>query len=157
MIDKQGRRIASDLVRNFSAGEISNEEFETQWPIGSKDAGLSAIARQLWSSYSDLRTHTLSKKYSLNDEEKSLYERCVIFLESDEEYSWPEYQGFTIEGLGWPLLILTLGLLFPLDILIRRRNRQARILMSNAGDIEVWPFLRRNRYEEFRSRRGVPI
>lgn len=151
MVDMKVRRQAADLVRRLGEGEISNVELEHNWPRDTTDVALQAIARALWVTYSDLHEHTLTGKYTLNDRGRQLLERCILFLESEEGYNWPKSGELPISGVGWPLLFLSLGLLFPLDLWIKRRNARAQLTMDARGDLEVWPFLSRSSYERTRA------
>ncbi|MDO8287675.1 MAG: hypothetical protein Q7T44_00500 [Parvibaculum sp.] len=146
-IDRTARNYAADLIRWFRDCRISNDEFYDQWPIRSEDAGLTAIWRELWFTYSDLKNHTLSGKYSLDAEDAAIYERCILFLQSDKEYVWPELKGFLPGGIGWLFLILSLGVLLPLHRWIKRRNKAALDHFRAAGDYEVWPFISKADYE----------
>jgi hypothetical protein len=62
--------------------------------------------------------------------------RTILFLQSEREYEWPEWPlGSRLRSAL--LRLLTLGLF----------GRGARARYEQAGDISVWPFLRRTDYE----------
>jgi hypothetical protein len=140
-IDRPARNFAADLIGRFKDGEISNDEFMDEWPWRSKDPAIKAISHELWFTYSDLKNHTLIGKYALNAKGVALYERCILFLQSEEEYVWPKSQGILPGIYGWLLLIMSLGLLLPLDRWFQRRNFEAM------GDADVWPFISKADYD----------
>jgi hypothetical protein len=96
MIDRHSRNLAADILRAAKSGKITNYEIEDQWPK-SGDKALIYIAQRIWLCYDDLKKDLF--KIDSNDEEtRSLIERCISFLESEEEYQWPDYN-FDRSGL----------------------------------------------------------
>jgi hypothetical protein len=136
MIDREARRQVSELLRHLVCGQITNDEFEDRLPDGSSDRAVREISSEAWYLYSDLLEHRLVGKQRLGHEVRTNVARTILFLQSDREYEWPEWL------LGSRLLsvlvrLLTLGLL----------GRGPRVRYEEAGDIRVWPFLRRADYE----------
>jgi len=43
----------------------------------------------LWFAYDDIREHRLQEKHALTDEARDAFERCVLLLRIDIEYSGP--------------------------------------------------------------------
>jgi hypothetical protein len=147
MVDCEARRRAAQLVRRFGDGEITNDEFEDDWPDSRDDRALRAVGTMLWGSYSDLYPHRLVGKHALAEEGRRLFRRCALFLESDREYEWPRDSFTGIGGFGPVIRVLTLGLSYFADRWIERGHRRARAELEAAGDFGVWPFLQRADYE----------
>jgi hypothetical protein len=90
MIDMNVRRRASILVAQLRDGVISNFDFEDRWPPKEKsDRGLRAIRSMLWRSYDDNHEHRLVGEYALSGDERAIFDRCILFLNSDLDYRWP--------------------------------------------------------------------
>ncbi len=141
MVDRNARDVAAGVLRQFIDGLITNEEYERRFARNKQDPALWAVHAQLWFCYSDLSEHTLTGKHALNGEQFALFERCVLFLNSDLEFQWPlpkfglRYGIVRLLGFGW---------------LLKRRDQKDMGL----GDTEVWPFLKRTDYEEALKNRG---
>ncbi|SRR6266567_9541410 len=88
MVDALKRKRAVDLVRRFIDGQISNDEYDNDFPDDTQDQGLLVVYDRLWFLYSDLRTHRLDKN-TLSSEDRKLIERCITFLKTDLEYDGP--------------------------------------------------------------------
>jgi hypothetical protein len=134
MIDIEARKKAAEVARRFVAGQISNFEFENEFP-SSKDPAIWAIEDTLWCFYDDFEEHHLKGKWSVPEETKSLMIRWVMFLYSREEYGWPQISCPGVRPIEYGLF----GRLF------NRHKRQHEFLSS--GDIEYWPFITKESYE----------
>jgi hypothetical protein len=100
MVDALKRKRAVDLIRRFIDGQISNDEYDNDFPDDTQDQGLLVVYDRLWLLYSDLRTHRLDKD-TLSSEERELIERCITFLNTDLEYEGPPLrERKPISGLG---------------------------------------------------------
>ena len=97
------------------------------------------LFRSLWFCYSDTTEHTLSGEHALTDEGRAIIERCLLFLRCDLEFQWPASR----VGLWYPILRL-IGLS---RIVNRRLEKETR-----AGDLDVWPFLKKSQYEQLAHR-----
>ena len=104
MVDRPARDRAAALVRDFRDGRIDNDRFADDFPARSDDRALRAIYSMLWYSYDDLHRHRLTGKHALTPMGTALFDRCIAFLESDEEYAWP-IDDFVGTWAG-PLLLL---------------------------------------------------
>lgn len=135
MIDRQARDIAADTLRDFMEGSISNDEYERKYPRSKSDPALWEIWMQVWFFYSDVRTHKLTRKHTLNDERRAFMERCILFLRSDVEFEWPRQKFRPWYGI---LRLLGFG-----RALKRREEEEMSI-----GDKEVWPFLKKAQYQQ---------
>ena len=130
MVDRVARRELAELLRQLTAGHITNDEFERRAPRPSADPAIQAICRDgAWFLYDDLHEHRLVGKYRVDGRVRSDVARWVLFLETDIEYQWP------IPPVPWRLVLVatslaTLGLL---AVIMRWRNRRD-------PDSAVWPF-----------------
>jgi len=137
LIDRPARTAMAEALRHLAAGRISNDQFVERLGLASRDAAVTEIhLNGAWYLYDDTREHRLTGRQRLDGEARHEVARWILFLKTDLEYEWP-----SLRGLRWMLLLLlsavTLG---AAGALYRRRMRRA-------GDIEVWPFLRRQDYE----------
>jgi hypothetical protein len=86
MVDKAKRLEAAALIEKFEACQITNFQFQDRFPR-SVDPALHAVNDVLWLSYSDIREHRLDGKHALTPEARNMFERCVLFLRTDIEYT----------------------------------------------------------------------
>jgi hypothetical protein len=118
---RAARDHAADLTRWFLDGRITNRELERRWPV-IEDHALEAVGYFL-SLLSDLRReHPIRPEDAGNIEVRGQLRRCVAFLRSDLPYAWP-HRGMT------------------------RQPSMANAEMLAAGDIRLWPFIRREDYD----------
>lgn len=137
MVDRAKRDLARNLVLSLANGEITNDQFEDEYPSNPGDAALWAIATTTWLFYDDLHKHKLTGKHALTGEGRKLFERCALFLSTDLEYDWNN-------------LVPASGLLIQLlkfDIAGRREFARLR----KHGDYDVWPFRHRQDLETVQS------
>ena len=137
MIDRQARNEAIKQARRFLSREITNDEFADRYP-SSHDSAINEIFwLGFWNLYDDLKEHKLDGKNTLPEKTKADVERWLLFLETDNEYSWPSTN--KIMKFVWiPIDIITLFFSKYL------RNKHYR----NSGDIEVWPFINHEDFEK---------
>jgi hypothetical protein len=88
-VDVEGRRRAAVVLRGFIEGRLTNDELDERYPGASPDRALHAIYHKTWPFQDDLRTYRLQGPTTLSPEERTLFERCVLFLETDLRYEWP--------------------------------------------------------------------
>jgi hypothetical protein len=137
MIDRQARDSAANALRDFMKGSISNRECERRYPRSKGDPAVWSIYSYIWFFYSDSSEHVLSGKHSLTQEGLAFMERCLLFLQSDLDFQWPN----TKVHIWYPVLrLIGLG-----GIVNRRIEKQMSV-----GDKEVWPFLRKADYDMMR-------
>jgi hypothetical protein len=86
MVDTKNRLKAASLIQDFREGSITNDEFVSAFPR-SQDKAIQAISSMLWFSYDDLHEHHLTGKHALTVEAEKLVDRCILFLNSNLEYS----------------------------------------------------------------------
>jgi hypothetical protein len=142
MIDRQKRDVAATLVRQFRDGAITSDALESEWPARSEDKGLKAVESRVWAFYDDHRPRRMSGREAASPEERELLTRYAAFLDSPLPYEWSKSNFYGLGGCG-VLVTLTLGLLWPIDEWIKRRNARAEAELRQEGDLDVWPFIRR--------------
>jgi len=81
-------------------------------------------------------------------EEREALTRFASFLDSPLEYEWSKSNFYGLGGCGI-LVILSLGLLWPIDWWIKRRNAQTEAKLKNEGDFDVWPFFRCSDFDRY--------
>ena len=103
MIDRPARDRAAGLIRDFRDGGIDNDRFAGGFPVKSDDRAIRAIRTMLYYAYDDLHRHKLAGKHALTPEAKARFNRCIAFLESDEEYAWPmdDFVGPVMKAFSW--------------------------------------------------------
>ena len=168
MVDRFARDQAARLVASFRDGAISSDQFGDQFPRDSEDQALEQIYQMLWFSYDDLHEHKLDDKHPLDPRQREMFDRCVLFLDSNLEYTWPEHSIFS--RLFWGLLItvicfvafvvccaegllswiqaqLVFGGAWVASIYLMRRAAQRKHVNLDQADTDVWPFPHRGEYE----------
>ena len=149
MVEHEARRRAAQLVRRFGAGELDNDLFHAGMAevVRSDDRALRAIESMLWTMSDHSRTHKLEGADAMNEEGRALFDRCVLFLQSDLEYEWPQDRFDRTWGCVPGLHVLTLGLTWIYTRWKVRQNERFNAEVRASGDFDVWPFLRRTDYE----------
>lgn len=128
MIDKARRKQLAFYLRQLSVGNITNDDYEKNirkhisygWlpeqyyrakQAATDDHAFVPILDMSWGLYSDLKKHYLKGGYELNNEQLNVIARCILFLQSDLEYEWPEHKISIarISLVDWLLTIVTLG------------------------------------------------
>lgn len=143
MIDRKARDAAANAVRRFYHGITTNDEFDGEYPKSQStaDGGITAIGTMVWNFYDDHRVHVIRK---LAADERALFERCLAFLHSDLEYTWPQ-ANFMRRGPSHPLLnAITFGWAH------RQWKRADDAFMKSlaaVGDFAFWPFHNQHEYE----------
>jgi hypothetical protein len=90
MVYRRKRALAAGVLREFRDGKITNDEYDDRWPRNKGDRVFWAIFDQIWFFYGDVTEYRLTGKYELSPEVRELFDRCILFLESDLEYDWPK-------------------------------------------------------------------
>jgi hypothetical protein len=147
MIDREARRQAAETIRHYVCGIITNKEFERRYPISKADPIIHALDDSLWATYEDIFTHKLVGKNAASKEMKERMARWLMFLYSDKEYWWPR-----ISDSGFRDLHADSWLGNMIRSFIGYGEKSAEFMAH--GDYDVWPFLRR---EEFEDARKKPI
>jgi hypothetical protein len=148
MIDLGSRRIAATLVREFRDGTITSDDLESDWPGRSDDKALEAVASAVWGLYDDHWPRRMEGRDAASKEGREALTRFAAFLDSPLPYEWSKSNFYGLGGCG-VLVVLSLGLLWPLDWLIKRRNTRTEAKLRSEGDFGVWPFLRRGDFDRY--------
>lgn len=166
MIDKERRKKLAFHLRHLAVGLISNDQFEKNIIIDvtfgwlpeqyyrSKEAEFDdLIIRPMlelsWCLYSDLKTHKLTGKYKLSEEQIKDIATFILFLHSDLEYEWPYLDPtnplirFSFKDLL--LSVLTFGKHYR-NKMDERKQQQNEFI--NAGDYNFWPFINKEQYQQ---------
>ena len=136
MIDRRNRNQMAQAVRALASGLITNDEFDDErmpHPVGNDPAIHEIYWKGVWPLYSDMQCYKLRGKDALDAEQKSWLARCVLFLKTDLPYEWP---------------VLTrkqsLLLFIKNAASLGKANRKHIESLRRAGDLSVWPFLRKS-------------
>jgi hypothetical protein len=86
MLDKENRLKVASLIQDFRQGRVTNDEFVAAFPR-SQDKAIQAISSMLWFCYDDVHEHRLTGKHALTAEGEMLVDRCVLFLNTNLEYT----------------------------------------------------------------------
>lgn len=137
MIDRRARDQLADAIRALVSGRISNDEFERRCPRSSDPAVSEVFSQGAWMVYSDLREYRLRGKHRLSIRERKEVARWILFLKGERPYEWP-----TLTGLPGLVFFVTAVVTLGISRKLYRRQFEA------AGEIEVWPFIRREHFDE---------
>lgn len=146
MIDRLKRDQAAELIAAFAIGAIDSDDLESEWPENRQDHALEAVGSMLWLHYDDHRPRRMVGKEAATSEEQQLFDRYQAYLNTDLAYDWPEKNFIRLAGLGI-LVPLSLGLLLPIDRMIKAKNAKIDAAMDAHGDLSVWPFTNRVQWE----------
>lgn len=107
-INIPARRAFAELLRQFYSGRITNDQYESRyWQIvrtHGYDSAVNAIFLESWGTYSDFRTHRMSRFWKLlNREQRRVILRWILFLRSDAEFAQSE---LARSGARWPILLI---------------------------------------------------
>jgi hypothetical protein len=157
MVDREARQRAAEVIRVFRNGKLNNDAFHAEFGllVRSRDRALRAIESMLWSVSDHSRVHTLEGNDALNREGHALFDRCLLFLQSDLEYEWPQDRFDRTWGCIPHLHVLTLGLTWLYTRWKVRRNERFYAEVRSSGDFDVWPFFRRADLEGVLRREGT--
>ncbi|MEW6355985.1 MAG: hypothetical protein AB1696_06660 [Planctomycetota bacterium] len=168
MTDREARERLARLIQDFRDCRINGNQFtDGCFSVDgqTRDPGVYPICERL---VIDIGDQFLRGRYALTEDEWAMFSRCILFLKSEFEYQWPNYDFLdTPRGLFWVGLVgsflvsLGLGLawlrwyakwILPVIIIVIagswfRRKQQWRRLQQ-AGDFSVWPFVARADYEK---------
>ncbi|WP_373034219.1 hypothetical protein [Sulfurovum sp.] len=124
MIDRSSRDKLAEALRQYVSGRITNDVLD-DIVIDKRDNGAVAVKSAAWYLYDDLHEHKATDRFYIGKKERKEIARWILFLQSDQEYIWPETS--MLDSL---LIILTFGLYK--RVVLRR--------WSQVGDASVWPF-----------------
>lgn len=93
IVDRAGRRRAAEVFRGFVLGRVRVDDFEKREPE-SPDPVIRAIWETAWLFYDDFRTERLTGRWRISLDQRRVFARWIMFLDSDLPYAWPD--------LTWP-------------------------------------------------------
>jgi hypothetical protein len=154
-VDQTARKAAAQIIEDFSSGHLTNFELERRWP-STKDPGVLAVAYFLWLLYDDFREHRIHQEYLSDLDVRGTLARCAAFLRSNLAYQYPRVW---IEGTAsvypkW-MSVITLGIGALWNHFARQHNAKVKGEMAEAGDLAVWPFIRREDVPDLRQSVGT--
>ena len=131
------------MIRRYVAGRCTNWELDdTEEQLS--DGSAIAIWDMLYLTYSDFPEQRFASSNNEHCDLRNLYMRSILFLESDLDYEWPEFPS-SRQRCCW------LRNLFSLRRVGREQTPDEDPQIAEwrkAGDVEVWPFLRRQDYRD---------
>ena len=133
MVEMEKRKVAAELIRDFAAAQLSNDEFDEQYP-NSEDRAIQSIGSVLWLSWDDRFTHWLEGRYQLTDQQKALFERCIAFLQTELEYMGPLIGASVLDSVkgAWKRFV----------------GDQHRVLTEGSLKDPYWPFSSQEQYRQ---------
>ena len=156
----------AELLRAYYLGRMTNWDFEDA--VDSLDGSneeenliCAVFYGGPWCSYSDNREYKFTAEAKLTRENRRIVARWILFLKSNQPYSWPSPNPLP----GWialPLLVsglplayivgsrycLPAGLLLFLIAEIINRKLQRKAHPAPAVGLHYWPFLDREHLEQ---------
>ena len=136
-VDRQARDTASQILRKFVAGKISNDAFEDAQPA-THDLAIEAIWDTAWVLYDDFKEHRLVGRHRLPPDQRKACVRWILFLHSDNLYEWPTIY---LPGID-PSSRIRRGFLKRLFSERQDLEEEEAAQFLSAGHYPVWPFLR---------------
>lgn len=121
MIDAESRLELAERLRGLAEAE---GRIDDRPPIDSPDAAITEIQRAALGAYPDLAHCNLTSGVHSPETSRAVA-RCILFLMTELEFEWPRRSGI------WNRLL----------------TMKRAALGAAAGDLDVWPFYRREDYE----------
>lgn len=146
MIDKAARNLLAENMRHLASAQITNDEFESRLPDSNDKAVQMVWFHGPMQIYSHLETHRMIGKWRLSRESRRHVARWILFLKSDFEYRWEHRP-------KWLVLSDISIRFFSFGFLGSKTYEDLEFKKPYTGDINVWPFLRR---EDFKAALAKP-
>lgn len=144
MVNREKREVARRLLDEFLKREITGEELADSYPRDKADAAIGAIYERVWGYWDDGDTGRRVPQGQQQGEARAVFERCMAFLDSNLEYEWPPVRWFKVSMA----LLRACGF----RSMAERKARESLNQIRSHGNLEVWPFIRKEDYERFSSR-----
>lgn len=87
--DDPDRILAANAIESFFWGDSTNDHLEMTYPVDSRDSAVMGILLFVSEFFDDFRTYRFKDLPSIRQPEIRTAERCLLFLRSGLEYSWP--------------------------------------------------------------------
>jgi hypothetical protein len=143
MINRQPRDKLSAQLKRYLCGRITNWQLDDT-ADDLPDDGAFAISDVVYLTYSDLPEFKAIGDKRVDGKTRKTYERCILFLDSNLEYEWPDWVSKPIPFFVWLRNMFTSSGRAEIKI----REAEAIEAWRSAGEVEVWPFIRREDYDE---------
>lgn len=140
MVNTEARQAAITILEKLLAAQLTNYELEDNWPPRSSDRIVDELPDILWCNYDDTPKQILTPA-NFGETGGDFINRIILFLKSDYEYEWPEWN---------PPSFRT----FVRRLLGRQTAAQDRQSFAQHGDFNVWPFIRKEDFQKCASRFG---
>ncbi|MFK3737447.1 hypothetical protein [Massilia sp. TN1-12] len=147
MIDRHARDKLALALRRYAAKRITNDELEDAVGRISDDRGVTVIQDMAWQLYDDMYRHRADGPHALGKDDRRSVARWILFLQTELEYSWPNYDFRRSETS----LNRFLADLFTAGQWSKKKQGDWENFLG-AGDFEVWPFLKKADEESARRR-----
>jgi len=179
MVIPEDRSRVHQALSDLVSGQITNMEFDPVYEEfhSSPDRAAAEIAHFGWCLYSDSVTYRITEHYRISPEVRETASKCLLFLQTDLEFAWPEWPKkslvFTWLSIGISFWIASLallawafgdaifvrffacGLMFSLLVhqswvlfIPRRQDSPAWKVFWGSGDKDAWPFLWSSEHQE---------
>ncbi|MEA3207697.1 MAG: hypothetical protein QOE70_754 [Chthoniobacter sp.] len=130
MIDRPSRNRLAEALRQYVSGVLTNDDLDDV-AVDWRDRGAVAVKGRAWGLYDDNYPHRATGRHYLGKPARHEIGRWILFLHSDLEYTWPDFDFMQI--VNWPINVLTFGWW-------ERRKGKRFCEFTAAGDFDVWPF-----------------
>lgn len=150
MVKPDPRRNAAELVRLLTHGQITNFTFEENWPREweESDRGLKAVRTLMLRFLPYWVEYRYAGPAMPSGMMREMFDRCILFLSSDQEYAWPE------DDFVYPLrggLAVLARVLRGRWIASWQEYRYVKFLeklLAKGGELDAWPFFTNARLQE---------
>src|SRR2546421_11038022 len=105
MIDRAGRDALAVQLRRLASGRLTNAQFDGVRLDRAQDEALVAIGDAGWSLYDDFFVYRLRGRRALKPETLEAVARCVLFLDGNLPYEWPQRRP-SVKSILFTLLTL---------------------------------------------------
>ena len=128
----------AEALRHYVSGLITNDDLD-EVDVDWRDRGAAAVKDRSWGLYDDTYQHRATGRHYFSKPDRDEIGRGILFLHSDREYTWPEFN--FLQVVNWPMNLLTFGSW-------ERRKEERFKSFKTAGDYNVWPFVSRAEYQQ---------
>lgn len=133
MIHRPSRDSLALALRRYVSRRITNDQFDSV-AVDWRDRGAVAVQGMAWRLYDDMYTHKAVGPHALSCAASRSIARWIVFLHTDQEYLWPEYN--LVRGSPGIGSLLTFGWWGHREA---KRWRE----FTEAGEFDSWPFIDR--------------
>ena len=138
MIDREARNKVAKILRQYAAGQITNDDLDDNRPL-SEDRAVKAMNYFAWTLHGYMEEYKAVDWRTLDRTTKNTIARCILFLKSNEIYSYPEHTvSYSNSRLvpNWAFKTLNHLTFGKYNSHIAKKDNE----YYNAGDASIWPF-----------------